>query len=159
MGTVSGRQSVWPEFLKLWAELLEASRSPSTVIVVEGERDRRALARLGIDGRVVVLHRGRSLGGVAHSLTREAERVILLTDWDAEGGRLAQRLREFLEATKVDLDLDFRRRLARVLRGELVHVEGIAGWARRTAEQLNVPLEHWLAEIESESARKRPTTE
>ena len=158
MAAVTGRQAVWPEFLKLWSELLEASRTPQTAIVVEGERDRAALARLGIVGRVLVLHRGRPLSGTAHALAREAQRVIVLTDWDSEGGQLAKRLREFLEADSVELDLDYRRRLARVLRGELVHVEGIAGWARRTAEELNVPLEQWLAEIDSELARKRAPT-
>jgi 5S rRNA maturation endonuclease (ribonuclease M5) len=158
MGALSGRESAWPEFLKLWAELLEAGRSPTTVIVVEGERDRASLAKLGIEGRILILHRGQPLGAVAHALAQDARRVVVLTDWDSKGGRLAQRLREFLEATPAELDLDLRRRLARVLRGELVHVEGIAGWARRTAEQLNVPLDQWLAEIEGDLARKRPAT-
>jgi 5S rRNA maturation endonuclease (ribonuclease M5) len=155
---MSGRQEVWPDFLELWAELVEASRSPTTVIVVEGERDRASLAKLSVGGRVVVLHRGTSVSAVAHLLSRDARRVIVLTDWDAQGGRLAQKLREFLESMPLELDLDTRRRLARVLRGELVHVEGIAGWARRTAEQLNVPLEQWLAEIEADVARKHPVT-
>jgi 5S rRNA maturation endonuclease (ribonuclease M5) len=154
----NGRQAAWPEFLELWSELLEASRSPTTVIVVEGERDRAALAKMSVGGRILLLHGGRTLSGVAHALTRDAQRVIVLTDWDAKGGRLAQRLREFLEATPVELDLDFRRRLARVLRGELVHVEGIAGWARRTAEQLHVPLEQWLAELETDLERRHPAT-
>jgi len=152
------RQAAWPEFLGLWAELLEASRSPSTVIVVEGERDRAALARLSIDGHVLVLHRGERVSDVAHRLARSAKRVIVLTDWDAEGGRLAQKLKGFLEAMPVELDLDLRRRLAHTLRGELVHVEGIAGWARRTAELERVPLDQWLAEIESDLAKRRPAT-
>jgi 5S rRNA maturation endonuclease (ribonuclease M5) len=155
---MSGRLEVWPEFLELWAELVEASRSPTTVIVVEGERDRASLAKLSVGGRVVVLHRGTSVSAVAHLVSRDAHRVIVLTDWDAKGGRLAQKLREFLESMPLELDLETRRRLARVLRGELVHVEGIAGWARRTAEQLNVPLEQWLAEIEADVARKHPVT-
>jgi 5S rRNA maturation endonuclease (ribonuclease M5) len=116
------------------------------------------LAKLGVGGRVVILHRGRPVSEVAHLVALDARRVIVLTDWDAKGGRLAQKLKEFLESMPLELDLDTRRRLARVLRGELVHVEGIAGWARRTAEQLNVPLEQWLAEIESDVARRRPAT-
>jgi len=155
---MSGREDAWPEFLEVWADLIDASRSPSTVIVVEGERDRASLAKLSVGGRVLVLHRGRPVSGVAHLLSKDAGRVIVLTDWDAQGGRLAKKLREFLEAMPIELDLETRRRLARVLRGELVHVEGIAGWARRTAEKLNVPLEQWLGEIESELARKRPVT-
>jgi len=158
VATKSGRQEAWPEFLELWADLIDASRSPSTVIVVEGERDRASLGKLGVGGRVIVLHRGQPVSGVAHLLSRNARRVIVLTDWDQKGGRLAQKLREFLESMPVELDLETRRRLAHVLRGELVHVEGIAGWARRTAEQLNVPIEQWLAEIEADLARKRPAT-
>ena len=158
MGTMSGRQEAWPEFLDVWADLIEASRAPSTVIIVEGERDRASLAKLSVGGRVEILHRGRSVSGVAHLVSRDARRVIVLTDWDAKGGRLAQKLREFLESMPLELDLETRRRLARVLRGELVHVEGIAGWARRTAELLHIPLEQWLAEIESDLARKRPVT-
>jgi 5S rRNA maturation endonuclease (ribonuclease M5) len=156
---MSGRLEAWPEFLELWTELIESSRSPSTVIVVEGERDRAALGKLSVGGRVVILHRGQPVSAVAHEISRDARRVIVLTDWDAKGGRLAQKLREFLESMPLELDLDTRRRLARVLRGELVHVEGIAGWARRTAEQLNVPLEQWLAEIESDLARRPSPTE
>ncbi|MCI4344563.1 MAG: hypothetical protein L3J87_02935, partial [Thermoplasmata archaeon] len=71
--------------------------------------------------------------------------VVVLTDWDTEGGHLAQKLREFLEAERLTFDLDFRRRLARVLRGEVAHVEGLAGWARRTAEREGAPLDHFLA--------------
>jgi 5S rRNA maturation endonuclease (ribonuclease M5) len=153
---MSGREEAWPEFLELWSDLIEASRSPSTVIIVEGERDRASLAKLSVGGRVVILHRGRPVSEVAHWVSRDARRIIVLTDWDAKGGRLAQKLREFLESMPLELDLETRRRLARVLRGELVHVEGIAGWARRTAELLNVPLEQWLAEIESDLGRKGP---
>jgi len=153
----SVRSSLWPEFQALWEKLVVESRRPGTVVVVEGVRDRRSLARLHVDGHVVVLHHGRTLSGVAQELGAAARRVIVLTDWDAEGGHLARRLREFLEATPIELDTDFRRRLASLLRGELVHVEGLAGWARRTAEAVGVPLEVWLAELDADAdAGRRP---
>ena len=128
--------AVFEEFVELWQHLLSESERPGTVIVVEGERDRRALRRLGWEGPVAVVHRGRSLSATAQALVTASRRVILLTDWDTKGGALARRLREFLESERVELDLDYRRRLARVLRGELVHVEGLYGWARRAAERL-----------------------
>ncbi len=127
-------------FVELWEKLLRDAAEPGTVTVVEGERDRRSLRRLGLSGAVTVVHRGRPLSGTAHALA-QARRVILLTDWDTEGGHLAQRLKEYLEAESVALDLDYRRRFARLLRGELVHVEGLYGWARRSAERARRSLE------------------
>ena len=81
---------------------------------------------------------------LAHDLGRRGRRVILMTDWDSEGGVLARRLKELLEAGDARVDLEYRRRFARVLRGEVVHVEGLAGWARRTAEGEGATLEEWL---------------
>ena len=91
------------------------------------------------------MHRGATLSATAQRLVLEGRPVIVLTDWDGEGGQLARRLKEFLEAERVPLDLDFRRRFARVLRGELVHVEGLYGWARRLAERQGGTLEARLA--------------
>ena len=143
MGDATDREAIWGSFLELWERLIGDSAEPGTVIVVEGERDRQALRRLGVPGPIVPLHHGRRLPGVARELGESATRVILLTDWDTEGGHLAQRLRELLEAGPTEVDLDLRRRLARALHGELVHVEGLYGWARRNAERHGAPLEHF----------------
>lgn len=147
MSSLPPRVEAWPEFLRLWGDLLEASATPGTFVVVEGERDRAALKKLRIPGPIVVLHHGRTMSEVAQELAGRARRVVVLTDWDTEGGHLAQRLREFLEALPLELDLDVRRRLARALRGELVHVEGLAGWARRTSELAGRPLDVTLDEL------------
>ncbi|MGI0129316.1 MAG: toprim domain-containing protein [Thermoplasmata archaeon] len=128
-------------FLRLWERLRAESRQPGTVVVVEGERDRRSLRRLGLPGTIVTVHHGRALAGTAHDLVGHSRRVIVLTDWDTEGGHLARRLKEFLEAERLVLDLEYRRRLARIVRGELVHVEGLYGWVRRIAERNGRPLE------------------
>ncbi len=150
----AGRVARWEEFQEAWGALVEASRSPKTFVVVEGERDRRSVRRLGLAGEVVLLHRGQPVRLVAHDLARRARRVILLTDWDAQGGRLAHLLAEFLKAMPLELDLEHRRQLARLLRGELTHVEGLYGWARRTAEALGEPLEPWLDRLEAETSAR-----
>ena len=143
------------EFRELWGKLRSECVEAGTVVVVEGERDRRSLRRLGLEGRIALVHRGETLSGTAHRLVRQSRRVIVLTDWDNEGGQLARRLKEFLEAERLELDLDFRRRLARILRGELVHVEGLHGWARRLAERQGGSLEQFLAGTEPDG--ERPT--
>jgi 5S rRNA maturation endonuclease (ribonuclease M5) len=129
------------EFVELWGKLLDEADGPRTVVVVEGERDREAVRRLGWSGSVVVLHRGRPISATASGLVASRRKVIVLTDWDTEGGRLARRLKDFLGPEEVRLDLEYRRRLARILRGELTHVEGLFGWARRQAERRGEPLE------------------
>jgi 5S rRNA maturation endonuclease (ribonuclease M5) len=132
------------EFVRLWERLRTTSAEPGTIVVVEGDRDRTSLRRLGLPGPIVTVHRGRALSGTAHDLVGRSRRVIVLTDWDTEGGHLAQRLREFLEAERLVLDLEYRRRLARIVRGELVHVEGLYGWARRLAERGGQSLDDLL---------------
>ena len=134
----------WEEFLELWEEFLVDANAPSTVTVVEGDRDRRSLHRLGVTGRVVLFHSGRGLSHLTRTLTDPGRRVVVLTDWDREGGHLAHRLTELLVAEGVQVDSEFRRRLARAVRGEVAHVEGLAGWARRAAERAGAPLDHWL---------------
>jgi 5S rRNA maturation endonuclease (ribonuclease M5) len=139
----NGRTS-WPDFLELFERLRLDSERPGPVLLVEGERDRRSLRRLGIQGPIVLVHHGRTLSELAQELIRSGQRVIILTDWDAEGGHLAHRIREFLAPGVTPPDLDYRRRLAIVLKGEIVHVEGLASWARRMAERAGAPLDHFL---------------
>ncbi|MGA8303311.1 MAG: toprim domain-containing protein [Thermoplasmata archaeon] len=144
MGEVQKSAEPIEEFARLWERLRSTSAEPGTIVVVEGERDRTSLRRLGLPGAIVTVHRGRALSGTAHDLVGRSRRVIVLTDWDTEGGHLARRLREFLEAERLILDLEFRRRLARIVRGELVHVEGLYGWARRLAERNGRSLDELL---------------
>ncbi len=138
-------EEAFEEFLDLWATFKADSEEARSVVVVEGERDRRALRRLGLEGRILLVHRGETIAQTAQRLVGQNRRVIVLTDWDSEGGQFARRLREFLEAERVDLDLEYRRRFARILRGELVHVEGLYGWARRLAERQGTTIEQRLS--------------
>lgn len=140
------RAEAWEEFRRLWETFLTCANDPDSITVVEGERDRGSLRRLGVSGHVALFHSGRGLSQLTRTLSRPGQRVIVLTDWDREGGNLAHRLDELLAAEGVRADTDFRRRLARALRGEVVHVEGLAGWARRGAERAGAPLDHWFRE-------------
>jgi len=136
------------EFVELWQRFRTESEAPGTIIVVEGERDRRSLARLGVSATIFVLHGGRTLARSAQELVTRGRRVVVLTDWDTEGGHLAHRLTEFLEAERLELDLRTRRRLAHILHGELVHVEGLYGWARRLAEKQGDVIESLLGPVD-----------
>jgi len=141
--------ALFEDFWELWLRLVSDAQHAGTVVVVEGERDRRSLRRLGLRGEILLVHRGRTISETAHQLAETSRHAILLTDWDTEGGHLAQRLKEFLGVGRNGADLEYRRRFARVLKGELVHVEGLYGWARRTAEASGRSLALLVEAVES----------
>ena len=109
--------------------------------MVEGERDRASLRRLGVSGEIFLFHSGRGLSRLTRTLANGHRHVLVLTDWDREGGHLAHRLSELLAAEGVRFDVEFRRRLAKAVRGEVAHVEGLATWATGAAARAGVPLE------------------
>lgn len=107
------------ERLERLEEVLDRLRQEAAgqIVVVEGTRDVAALEALGVGGRHVVVHRGRSLQEWMDSLAQEAagRAILLLTDWDRTGGRLMARLAEGLQAV-ARVDTENRRRLARACR-------------------------------------------
>ncbi len=115
-------------------DLREESRTAP--VVVEGKRDREALERLGVRGRIIALNSGTSIFGLCEALAREHEEVIVLTDWDRRGGQLARLLREGLVANGVRCDVDLRAQLARLCRKEAKDVEGLAPFVERIREAM-----------------------
>jgi 5S rRNA maturation endonuclease (ribonuclease M5) len=133
-------------FLRTLSELKEATEERA-IILVEGERDRSALRRLGVDSRSILLvHQGLPLPEVVERVVRLApSRVILLTDWDGKGGRLAERLAALFQDGRLVTDVTFRRRLALDVLGEVRCVEDLVPWAERASTESGAPLDHWLA--------------
>ena len=128
------------EFVRVWGELREEAKEDRAVVLVEGEKDRRALRRLGLEAHIALVHEGRSLSAIAHTIGEGNRRAIVLTDWDRKGGQLAEKLSTLLEAGDFQVNRQLRQRLARVLRGELVHVEGMFRWATRLSETVGIAL-------------------
>ncbi len=86
-------------------------------VIVEGRKDVLALEALGVGGVHLLIHTGKTLEARSDEIAADHAgvgwpRVVLLTDWDRTGGRLADRLQKALSA-RVPLDLECRRRLAR----------------------------------------------
>lgn len=102
-----------------------AARNEDGPIVVEGARDVRALRALGIGGAIVTLHRGVPVFRLCEDLAAHHREVVILTDWDLKGGRLAKALREGLAANGVKYDDALRARLAVLTRGTITEVEDL----------------------------------
>ncbi len=125
------RREALEEVEEVLEELREESRE-GTPVLVEGRNDRGALLSLGVEGKIVHLHDGRSLPDLLEDL-REYRRVIVLTDFDREGEELAARCSRYLRVMGVEPLLDPRERLKRLLRKEVKDVEGMAHFLLRLA--------------------------
>ncbi|MGA1792839.1 MAG: toprim domain-containing protein [Thermoplasmatota archaeon] len=105
-----------------WVDLLNEENGRA-VIIVEGIKDKKALEAIGVDLRIVHLNKGMSIITFLEQLKRGERpfeelgpfnRVVVLTDWDRTGGRLASKLKEACRNLEMDCDLDRRRDLARI---------------------------------------------
>ena len=111
-------------------------------IIVEGENDERSLRAVGLNGEILKVNVGQHIFNLCEDWSRRYETLIILTDWDRTGGRLARQIREGLEANGASYDLDLRARLARLSKKEIKDVEGLAGYLERLREQVH--QEPWL---------------
>jgi 5S rRNA maturation endonuclease (ribonuclease M5) len=111
------------EFLKLLNELIEENQE--VPIIVEGKKDRRALKELGFKGKLFSINHGIPLFNFCEELARKHRKVIILTDWDSKGGRLAKALREGFAANSVKYDEKSRAKLARLCKKDVKDVEGL----------------------------------
>lgn len=100
----------------------EGGRYP---VIVEGRKDERALREMGLSGTVLRLDTGKSVFNFCEGLRGEYDRVIILTDWDRRGGRLARALREGLMANGISYDVELRKQIAFLARKEVKDVEGL----------------------------------
>lgn len=94
-------------------------------VIVEGKKDEKALRELGVKGEIVRLNRGESIFSTCERLSKDHEKVILMTDWDRKGGHLGKLLKDGLEANGVQYDEDIRARLAILTKKDIKDVESL----------------------------------
>jgi 5S rRNA maturation endonuclease (ribonuclease M5) len=121
------------ERLEKIIEILEdlEESSNDAPIVVEGIRDVEALRRLGIEKNVTSLSKGISLFAFCEELSRSWGGVIVLTDWDRKGGRIARKLKDALEANGARAVEDYRARLAILAKKDIKDVESLPTYIER----------------------------
>lgn len=120
------------EILETLEELRELSLQMP--VIVEGKKDREALQKLDVPGRLVRLNRGTSVFRLCERLAEDYTEVLILTDWDRRGGQLSRLLREGLAANDVRANTEVRARLARLCKKEVKDVEGLGRLVARIQE-------------------------
>ncbi|MHA1680713.1 MAG: toprim domain-containing protein [Promethearchaeota archaeon] len=104
------------------AEFFDELVGTDIPIVVEGKRDRRALVTGGVEpSRIIMLH-GHSLLEVEEFLENFDE-VIMLLDLDKEGEFLLNKLRSYLQAHKVKVNMRYSELIYRIFDGHLTCIE------------------------------------
>ena len=106
-------------------------RSESTPIVVEGIKDVEALKRLGIRRNVVSLGKGLTVFAFCERLSRRSKTVIVLTDWDRKGGKLARMMKDALEANGAKPDMDLRAKLVVLSKKDIKDIESLPRYLER----------------------------
>ena len=119
----------YEEIAKVVEDLKELSeRMP---VVVEGMRDAKALAELGVHANVVTLSKGMSLFTFCEELSRSWHEVVVLTDWDRKGGQLARKLKESFEANETKVVDEVRMQLVILTKKEIKDVESLPSYIVR----------------------------
>jgi 5S rRNA maturation endonuclease (ribonuclease M5) len=113
--------------------------SNGSTIIVEGQRDRESLRKLGITGPIACLQSSRrNTAGFVESLD-ETRRIIVLTDFDREGISLAKKLSRSLNARSLHVNLVLWKNLRELTRSEVRSVEELPKYLERLQNQIYNP--------------------
>ncbi|MEM2910721.1 MAG: hypothetical protein QXO01_06640 [Nitrososphaerota archaeon] len=116
------KQELIEKVLKVVSDLKAESES-GAVILVEGERDEECLKRLGIKGTILKYTSMRALLSWAES--NGMVRLIVLTDLDAEGRRIARKVVANLSGRTKEVNISYMRRLSMLRRMGINEIKDI----------------------------------
>ena len=130
-------------FLQGLVKELNDLSEEGAAVLVEGKRDAAALRGLGYTGPLFTVSILTSTAAARERLRRDVSTMVILTDLDSEGRRLASRYVKFLSHEGVSASLAQRRRLSMASRGVFMHVENLRrfklGEARLPDEPISIP--------------------
>ncbi len=115
------------EFIGAFTRDLNHLSEDGWAVLVEGQRDERALRKLGFEGNLVTAASLARQGGSAFGASRK---VVILTDLDREGAVLASKYVKRLSHDGFRTSLRERLRLKVASRGVFLHVENLSRFAQ-----------------------------
>lgn len=111
------------ELEKALQELREDNKT--IPILVEGEKDREALRKLDVNGKIIRFNVGMSISNFCDMIAQKYKSIILLTDWDRKGGYLCTMIKKNLES-RVMCNTKYRKIFAK--RSMIRTIEGLPAW-------------------------------
>ncbi len=79
-------------------------------IIVEGKKDVESLEKIGIQNEIIKLS-GRPLYELCVDVSRDYDEVIILTDYDSAGHKIAAKLTGFFQRLGTKVNLKLRREI------------------------------------------------
>jgi 5S rRNA maturation endonuclease (ribonuclease M5) len=116
------------ERLRSFVGMLNEESERGSVIVVEGRRDAEALSRIGFTGNLAVFHHFKGVADFVDS-HEESKKVILLLDMDRTGKYLTSKLVSQLQSRRHNVNLFYKKTLAKITNGRVRHVEDLVIYA------------------------------
>jgi len=125
-----------PEYnLELIERELEDLNAEGLPVIVEGDKDERALRAVGFSGEVIKVNQGLSLFALCEQIAGRHRKVILLLDWDSKGCELSAELQRALRANGVDCDLEHSARMRALAQG-IKDIESLDTYIKRLMEKV-----------------------
>ncbi|HUO43157.1 MAG TPA: toprim domain-containing protein [Methylomirabilota bacterium] len=113
--------------------------SNGSTIVVEGQKDRESLRKIGITGPIHCIQSSRQNAvGFAETLG-QTKKVVILTDFDREGISLANKLSRTLNAHSVHVNLVLWKSLRELTRSHVRSIEELPKYLEWLRNETNNP--------------------
>lgn len=132
--------------LRGFVKMLNEEYENGSVIVVEGKRDARALASIGFTGQLNEFNHFKGVTNFVDRHSMPRKKIILLLDMDRKGKQLTSKLLKLLQFNGTNVNMSYKRSLARICNGRIRHVEDLRAYAPQLS---GVPLnrkDHFLYE-------------
>ncbi len=102
------------------------------LVLVEGKHDREALEYFGVYDVLEIS--GKSVEEVVDSLVEmKVKQILILTDFDSEGKKLAGMVKKLAQANGIKVDESLRKRIGKVL-GDLKRIEELKPYFKKLKE-------------------------
>jgi len=129
MGYQSSIDDQTVERLRGFVDMLNEESEKGSVIVVEGRRDAEALSKIGFTGNPAVFHHFKGIADFLDCHDDADKKIILLLDMDRTGKHLTSRLVSQLQSRRHNVNLFYKKTLAKITNGKVRHVEDLVVYA------------------------------
>lgn len=102
-------------------------------IIVEGEKDIKALLKLDVSRDILSLNTGISITDFCDNIASKYKEIIILTDWDRKGGHLCYLIKKNLSG-RVTCNTYYREIFAK--NSMTKTIEGLPSWINKIREKI-----------------------
>ena len=110
-------------------DMLNEEAESGSLIVVEGKRDVEALNRIGFNGNITILNHFKGITDFVDNHRQIRNKIILLLDMDRTGKHLTSKLVSQLQHKGNNVNLFYKKALAKITNGKIRQVEELAAYA------------------------------